>query len=222
MKKIETLILLKLYQKTLVLLPLWGITLFFVLYITAALMYSGGSQVDKTAKGFSLMHNYWCDLLADKAQNDEPNTAQPIAISAMILLCASLLVFWYYLPKLFEPNGQYTKIIQRTGMASMVIPPFLFTNYHDTVINVGGGLGIIALLLTFINLYKSRFYKLFGVGVLCLTLCILNYFIYETKIFLSLLAVTQKASFVLFLGWLGVIDYCIYKKMQKQASILRG
>ncbi len=209
-------------RKILVLLPICGITLFFILYFTAALMYSGGSQVDKTAKGFSLLHNYWCDLLADKAQNGEPNIAQPIAISAMILLCTSLVVFWYYLPKLFEPDIRYGHIIQRTGMTSMMIPPFLFTSYHDTVINMGGGLGVIALVLTFINLYKSKFYKLFVVGILCLILCILNYFIYETKIFLSLLAVTQKISFVLFLGWLGVMDYCIFKKMQKQAFILRG
>ncbi len=168
-------------RKILVLLPLYGIFLFFLLYVVAASLYAGGSQVDKTAKGFSLMHNYWCDLLADKAQNDESNAAQPIAISA-----------------------------------------FLFTNYHDMVINIGGGLGVIALVLTFINLYESKFYKLFFVGILCLILCILNYFIYETKIYLSLLAITQKISFVLFLGWLGVINYCIYKKMQKQAFILRG
>ncbi len=209
-------------RKILVLVPIIGIFLFFLLYILAAYVYPGGSQVDKTEKGFSLLHNYWCDLLADKAKNGQSNAAQPIAISAMILLCASLVVFWYYLPKLFEPNIKNAKIMQRTGMSSMVISAFLFTSYHDAVINLAGTLGIIALLLTFINLYKSRFYKLFAVGVLCLMLCFFNYFIYETKIYLSLLAVTQKISFVLFLGWLGVIDFYIYKKMEKEALILRG
>ncbi len=209
-------------RKTLVLVPIVGICLFFLLYLFAALVYPGGSQVDKTENGFSLLHNYWCDLLADKAQNDEPNTAQPLAISAMILLCASLVVFWYYVPKLFEPHTQNAKTMQRTGMSSMVISAFLFTDFHDTVINLGGTLGIIAVLLTFVNLYKSKFYKLFAVGMLCLMLCLFNYFIYETKIYLSLLAVTQKITFVLFLGWLGVIDFYIYHKMKKEALLLRG
>jgi len=209
-------------HRKLVLVPLIGICLFFLLYIIAAIVYPGGSQVDKTEKGFSLLHNYWCDLLADKAQNGQPNTAQPLAIGAMVLLCACLVLFWFYLPQLFDKTFKNSKTIQQSGISSMIISAFLFTDFHDTVINVAGALGVLALLLTFMNLYRAKFYKLFAVGVLCLMLCLLNYFIYETKIGLPLLAVTQKISFVLFLGWLGVIDFYIYQKMKKEALLLRG
>ncbi|MFN7116301.1 MAG: hypothetical protein ACK4TA_05840, partial [Saprospiraceae bacterium] len=53
--------------------PLVGIVLFLVLYIVAAFYYPGGSNADHSAKGFSIVHNYWCDLLAIGAKNGQIN-----------------------------------------------------------------------------------------------------------------------------------------------------
>ncbi|PIQ21332.1 MAG: hypothetical protein COW65_09725 [Cytophagales bacterium CG18_big_fil_WC_8_21_14_2_50_42_9] len=78
--------------------PLFGSTLFLLLYFVATLYYPGGSQFDKNTKGFSWAHNYWCNLLNENAINGQPNPARPIALTAMMVLCLTLTVFWYLFP----------------------------------------------------------------------------------------------------------------------------
>lgn len=35
---------------------------FLLFYVVATFFYPGGSQLDKTASGFSWTQNYWCNL----------------------------------------------------------------------------------------------------------------------------------------------------------------
>jgi hypothetical protein len=178
--------------------PLMGICFFIVLYIVAAYLYPGGSNSNKTEKGFNIMTNYWCDLTGEIAKNGEPNSGQFYALIAMTILCLSLMVFWFYLPELFRlKDNKTSKTIQYSGIFSMFITLFLFTSYHDTVINTSGLFGVIALLLTFNELRKHRFDKLLALSLVCFAMGSINYCIYQTQQFLFLLAIFQKITFVL-------------------------
>ncbi|MBK7587466.1 MAG: hypothetical protein IPI22_03615 [Bacteroidetes bacterium] len=117
----------------------------------ATLYYPGGSNVDKTTPGFDWLNKYWCDLTGQLAKNGEINSARPIALIAMLILCSSLWVFWYYLPRLFSAN-KFNSIIRYTGITSMTVAIFLFTSLHDVVINIAGTFGIAALTGVFIGL----------------------------------------------------------------------
>lgn len=196
--------------------PLFGIAVFVVLYIIAALLYPGGSQFDKQAKGFSITRNYWCDLFDVVAHNGASNLSRPIAIAAMLVLTSSFGLLWYLLPGLFDWSSKRQKAIQYLGIVSMFITAFLFTRYHEVVINVGGLLGGIALALTFIELYKADYNQLLGLGLICLTLSCINYFIYETGILLFLLASTQKVTFLVFFVWAGWMNIALYKKSDQR------
>ncbi|MEO6456479.1 MAG: hypothetical protein ABIN97_20550 [Ginsengibacter sp.] len=114
-----------------VLAPVVGIIVFIFLYVVAALLYPGGSQVDANSKGFSWINNYWCNLLNDKAMNGEHNPARPVALAGMMVLCLTLCYFWYILPQHmeFKKSGRLT--IQLSGLLSMIIGMFLFTSFHD-------------------------------------------------------------------------------------------
>ncbi len=195
--------------------PFIGIILFILLYIVAAYLYPGGSNINKTEKGFNLITNYWCDLTGDLAKNGEPNSGQFYALIAMTILCFSLMVFWFYLPELFKIKNKTSAIIQYSGIISMSITLFLFTSYHDTVINIAGFFGVIAIILTFNELKKHRFNKLFGLGLMCFMMGSINYGIYQTQQFLFLLALLQKLTFVLCLTWFGIISLLIYKQKIK-------
>ncbi len=199
-------------RNILLLTPLFGICVFVALYIVAALLYPGGSKLEKQAKGFSLLHNYWCDLFDRITPNGMVNPGRPVAIAAMLVLTASFGLLWYLLPRLFDWKSRRQKIIQSAGIGSMVITAFLFTSYHEAVINLGGLLGGLALTLTFIELYRAGKKRLFMVGVMCSILSVINYFIYETGILLPLLAGTQKLTFLLFFGWAGLINIELYQK----------
>jgi hypothetical protein len=193
-----------------VLTPIAGTLIFVLLYVVATFYYPGGSNANKATLGFDWLNNYWCDLTGQFAKNGEVNSARPIALTAMLILCSTLAVFWFYVPRLFSDN-KFNQIIRYAGIASMTVGGFLFTDFHDTVINVAGTLGIVAMTGVFIGLYRNNLTKLFGYGVFCLGIMLFNYFVYETSFLLSFLPIIQKATFVLLLVWICLIDIYLYR-----------
>lgn len=190
-----------------------------LLYIIAALLYPGGSNTDKTARGFNVLHNYWCDLLGPVAKNGGHNPGWRVAMWAMGVLCVALAIFWWIVPRLFERNRWYKILISYAGIVSMTIAPFLFTQYHDLIINLASIPGIIALATTFTALYKHRWFKLFGFGILCLLLIGINNYVYYTGHWLFMLPVLQKFTFLLVMTWMGIITWVIYRRDINKNSI---
>jgi hypothetical protein len=197
-------------NKALVLLPVPGFCLFIVLYLIAASLYPGGSEADRLAQGFSWRHNYWCDLLETHAENGTPNMARPVAIAAMAVLCASIILFWYFVPRLFKTGLLLERLLQWPGMLSMVVLVFLQTGYHDTIINTAVILGLIAMIVALVLLYSNHYYLIFSLGLFCLLLCGLNIYVYYTKNWIGWLPVIQKISFFLFLLWFSLISCKAY------------
>lgn len=193
------------------LIPVWGICIFVILYIIAASLYPGGSDVNPSAIGFSLKNNYWCELMATHAKNGLVNSSRPVAIAAMAVLSISLIVFWYQIPSLFKFRKFTYLFIRFFGISSMLVTPLFLTGLHDWVINLGslfGGLAIIALL---INLYNFKLYFLFSIGIICLLLCALNNYVYYNQAYLHHLPVIQKISFLVFLIWFILLSLQLYK-----------
>ena len=187
-----------------------GIFLFIILYLVATFFYPGGSQEDKTIKGFSWLNNYWCDLLSEKAKNGYDNTARPIAIISWIVLCFSLSVFWYFLPMLFSINEKSKNVIRFFGLAATAIAVFLFTSLHDIVIQSAGLLAFIAFIAVFAGLYKTRLYWFFYTGIFCFLLMGLNYGIMVGNTFISYLPLIQKITFIIVLAWILLVNREIY------------
>ena len=201
-----------------ILFPVWGILLFVLLYFISASLYPGGSDANKTAQGFSWLHNYWCELLANQAQNGQPNSARPIAIIAMTILAISLIIFWFTIPQLFAKNRIVKMIITYTGTGSMLVIPLLLTTSHDLVINSAGLLGCIAIIGLLVNLLRLRLYFLFHLGIFCLLLCGLNNYVYYSTDLLMYLPVIQKISFLIFLLWFILLSVKGYKNKQAKGS----
>lgn len=195
-----------------ILVPLYGIGIFILLYLIAAYLYPGGSQADQFSKGFSWLNNYWCDLLHDKAKNGMKNQAKPFAIVAMVVLCVSLSAFWSAIPYHLSSKKSTQLAIQCTGIASMVIALFLFTSYHDMVINISSALALVSMIITLQLLFKKRMFLLFATGVFCLLLCALNNYVYYTAHLIVYLPVVQKISFLTFLLWFWLVARKGYKK----------
>ncbi len=107
------------------LIPLSGSLLFLLLYFIATLYYPGGDQFDKNTKGFSWTQNYWCNLLNENAINGLPNTARPIALTAMAVLCLTLSIFWYLFPVQVGFKKKERLTIQLSGFIAMIFGWFL-------------------------------------------------------------------------------------------------
>jgi hypothetical protein len=195
------------------LLPIAGIGVFIILYIVAASLYPGGSDANRQATSFSWRYNYWCELMASESLNGAVNTARTVAITAMIVLAASVSLCWYYAAELFAGKNKGRLLIMFPGILSMALLFLLFTGEHDMVISIAGFLGIIAMLATMVAIYLHRHYALFGLGIVCMLLCILNNYLYYIGDFIGLqphLALIQKITFIFFLAWFAWLCYWMY------------
>jgi len=181
--------------------PVLGACLFLILYVIAAGLYPGGSDAEPTSKEFSMLHNYWCELLAKQSHNGIPNPSRPIAITAMFLLGVSQVVFWWFASRLYKPHSTFRILILATGTISASIMIFLFMGPHDLLINLSALFAIIAMTITLAGFYNQGRYELLGFGFFCFLLCILNNFIYHTGHLLYYLPIVQKITFLFFLGW---------------------
>ena len=203
----------------LVLIPALGILLFVTLYIVAAYYYPGGSQFDKNAVGFSWKNNYWCNLLNDNAINGMKNTAQPIAITAMVILCVALSVFWWQFPGYTTLTKRYRLAIQVSGIIAMVTGLLLFSKIdHDWITNLASLFGLIAMTGTFTGLYKNKWTILFYFGLLNVALVAANNFLYYNKELISYLPLVQKITFLTFLAWITCIDIKIFNLIPSQPT----
>ena len=195
------------------LLPLFGLALFVLFYVVAAMHYPGGSQIDPDKTGFSFWNNYLCDLLDIQTINGVPNPARYYSRVALLVLCLGLMLLWCYVPRLFAEIKGNATAIRATGMGSMLITLFMDGDNHDLVVRLAGMFGFVALVLLMIQLLKSGRAALFGFGLFCLLIFLVNYYIYETSIYIDALPVIQKVTFVSFLCWFGLLDVAIYKRL---------
>ncbi len=196
------------------LIPIFGAALFVMLYFVATIFYPGGSQVDKNAVGFSWLNNYWCNLLNDNAINGQPNTAKPIAIAGMIILCVTLSLFWLLFPLYINMGKKYKIAIQTSGLLSMGAASLLFTNFnHDLITNLASLFGLLATIGVYIGLYKLQWYRLFAFGLMNILLVALNNYVYYNQELIVYLPIIQKISFATFLIWICSINLKLYKRV---------
>lgn len=195
-----------------ILTPFFGCFAFIILYIIAALLYPGGSGADKTAVGYTLTENYWCNLLSEKAINGQVNTGRSVAVIAMITLCISLSAFWILFSVLTQLKNGHRLLIQVAGIISMLTSFLLLTNAdHDIAINISSSFGLIAMIGTIVALYRLNWSSLFLFGLFNILLIALNNYLYHTMQMMYL-PVVQKLSFLSFLIWFSLIDIKLYRK----------
>lgn len=187
-------------------LPLTGIGFFVCLYVLATFYYPGGSNADRNSIGFDWLNNYWCDLTGNYAKDGAPNPAQPIAMTALAVLCSALSAFWYQISR-FANVGDGAMMMRYPGMASVTGMLLLFTHLHDAVVGVCGALGLLAVGSLTANLQKSGFKRLGSLGIVFIVSMSLNYGIYVSDLLIAWLPLIQKCTFLLFLLWIALVDY---------------
>lgn len=187
------------------LIPMSGIIAYVILYLIATFYYPGGSSFDRAHEGFDWVNNYWCDLVSRRAKNGMPNPARNIAMTGMVLLFASLGVFWYYLPVFFREKRMNRILIRTIGIVAMAILLFITTPFHDLMIAIGGGLSAIPVSGVMRELYANRWYKLFVLGTVCMVLIGLNFLIYLSNWGIEWLPLIQKITFAAMLAWMYLI-----------------
>lgn len=194
------------------LIPFVGSIVFSGLYLIAAILYPGGSPADIHSTGFSLLDNYWCNLLNDKALNGLPNGSKPYAVAAMLVLGCSLLFFWWQFAAIVNWSKPIKQGIQICGSLSSFCMLFLPFGNHDLVINLSTLFGGIALVLVIIALRRMNLNSLYKTALFNLVLIGINNIVYYTEKLLWMLPVVQKITFLFFICWIALTSLVISKK----------
>lgn len=199
------------YRKILEWLPVAGILLFSGLYIYSSTLYPGGSQADFNSVGFNWIHNYWCDLTNEYSMNEKLNPASPIAITAMIILCLSLMIFFIQFGRKFSTSRFWKVVIQVFGTISMIFAILVFTSLHATMIALSSFFGLFVLIGILIEVAKSKYPLLKLGGLLCIFLLALNNYIYYSRHFVDILPLLQKITFAIVLIWIMALNLNMIK-----------
>jgi len=193
-------------------LPTIGIVLFIGIYIYASPLYPGGSQADSNSPGFDWFHNYWCNLLNLESINGEQNQARPYAISAMVLLCVAMSLFFIQFAQQLAQTKLWKNMIQFGGILSMFFAVFMFSSYHDLMTIVASFFGLFAVLGIIRSLYISDHTIMKVTGLICLILLAFNNYIYYSEHLLYYLPLIQKITFAVVLGWIVVLQENVVMK----------
>lgn len=164
--------------------------------------------------GFDFKNNYLCDLMDDYAINGAVNSSSLYARIAFGLLCLSLMLLWYLLPKLFNTKKRVLMLMRLSGMVSMVTALFLASGIHDLITRISGILGILALIILCMELLHENFRKLAVFGALSLFMILINFYIYESGSALYLLPLVQKFTFLSCITFFFLLNISLYQKLK--------
>jgi hypothetical protein len=181
-----------------------GLLLFCVFFILGAAHYPGGSNANAQAIGYDWSTNYWSELLGENAKNGKVNAARPYGFAGMFIFASTMSLFWYKIPNGLQLPLMQKKILQLTGVSSMVSSVFIFGQAHDVLITFAVTFGSIAFFLTLIGLWRNKNWQLFGFCLVCLMLILLNTAIYLSDWMISILPVLQKITFSTGIIWTGI------------------
>lgn len=171
--------------------------------------------MDRT--GFNFYTDYWCDLYKAKTPTGKTNPATLYAKLATIIGALSLIFFWLAIPGYFMKSLMKKTIAQTCGIAALVAASLLFTSFHDLVIPLGSGLGVVAIFLLMSSLRKWK--TLYRLGFSVIVLAFVCNSIMYTRIADLYLPVLQKIAFIVTVIWAILVARIVLKGKSLNVAI---
>lgn len=196
-------------------MPSICIFLFAVFYYYSSTLYPGGSQADLTSSGFDWVHNYWSDLMNETGRNEQPNPAEPFAITAMVMMCIGLMIFFIQFAARFSNHRVWKYLIQISGTLAMICAILTFTPYHALMIALSSFFGLFVLVGIIREVYNSHMTLMKIGGVISIVLLLINNYIYFSRNFVDILPLLQKITFAFVLIWIIGLNVELVKRNGK-------
>jgi hypothetical protein len=189
--------------------PILAVVAFVVLHVVAALAYPGGTRADPDRVGYSFAGNYWCDLMDATTYGGRANPGQPVALAAMVILCAGLGVLFAATPALFGPKALLRRwVVRVAGVGCALVAPWVGSSSHNLAVRLAGLLGVVAFGSTMFAILKMRV-----ASAILLGLVVMNYLVWETGFGLPLLPLAQKVAFAGVLAWIVALSLQIREQL---------
>ena len=103
-----------------------------------------------------------------------------------------------------------------SGILALGTTFFLSAGTHDITVRIAGLFGLIAFIASLVELVRIKYFRLFYLGLLSVVIFVINYYIYETGIFIGILPVLQKFTFACCILWFFLLNISLIKKARTQ------
>lgn len=141
-----------------------------ILLVKAALVYPGGSLLDKNSVGFGWSKNFISNLFSEKAINGLENPGRIWAILGMAFQSVGYGVFFINMSKKISLKA-WGNVLKYIGFSNILLIFLIATPFHD--------LGTISIILTLFGLFIITFFILKSKLRLlkyCCIICLLTYY----------------------------------------------
>jgi hypothetical protein len=166
------------------------VTISIILIFIAALLYPGGSLLNKDSVGFDWSKNFISNLFAIKAINGLENPGRIWAIIGMAFHSVAYGIFFIHMSKKM-PSRHAATVLKFVGATNIVFNFLIATALHDLVV-------LISIVLTLIGLFTITGYILktkLHLLKCCCIICLLTYYCFFSLFglgYLALAAIMQK------------------------------
>lgn len=140
-----------------------GASTFVVLMSFAMALYPGGTWMNRQARGYDVVRNFFCDLSAAVALNGAPNPGATYAAVAMVALALALVPFWLLVAFRLRETPRRSAAVRALGLASAVMLPLVpllpsarYGLLHAAAVLVTSLLGLAAGLAAARGLLASK------------------------------------------------------------------
>jgi hypothetical protein len=167
----------------------------FILIVTAASVYPGGSILDNNSIGFDWTKNFISNLFAEKAINGAENTSRIWAIAGMFFHSVGYGIFFINMSKKITDKNA-SLVLKLVGAANILFSFLIVTPLHDTMITLSSTLFLLGLFYITVFILKSKLHFFKFACIICLLTFYYTLYLYGSGNW-GLLAIMQKVSFII-------------------------
>lgn len=173
--------------------------------IIAAMLYPGGSILDKNSVGFDWSKNFFSNLFLAKALNGTANPSRIWALIGMFFNSVGYGLFFIHTARKI-PQKHTELVLKSIGIVNMLFTFLIATPLHDIMVTVSSTLTMLGLFYITVSILKTKLHwlKFFCIGSLLIFYSTL--YLYGAGDW-GLLAVMQKVAFVCFMLLVLTIEY---------------
>lgn len=188
-----------------------------ILVIIAALMYPGGSILDRNSLGFDWTKNFISNLFAEKAINGAANPGRIWAIAGMAFHSIGDGLFFLHMSKKFLLKHVIV-VLKVVGYANMLSSFLIVTHLHDIMVTISATLSLLGLFYITVFILKTKLHMLKVFCIACLLIFYFTLYLYGSGNW-GLLAIMQKVSFICFILLVLLLEYTTGKKDFNKESL---
>ena len=165
-----------------------------ILIVIAALVYPGGSILDKNSEGFYWSKNFISNLFAAKAINGLENSSRIWAIIGITFHAVGYGIFFINMSKKVSSRHAAT-ILKIVGVTNIVFTFLIATPLHDIMTTISSTLFLLGLFYITVFILKSKLHLFKFFCIICLLTFYYTLYLYGSGNW-GLLAIMQKVSFI--------------------------